>query len=31
MDMKKDIHWFVIPESRRKGHLMTAMKNTYRN
>jgi RimJ/RimL family protein N-acetyltransferase len=25
---KADLHWFIMPESRRKGHLMTAMKKT---
>ncbi|WP_454047505.1 hypothetical protein [Chryseobacterium sp. Marseille-Q8038] len=27
-DMKKDLHWFVLPEYRGKGHLTNAMKDT---
>lgn len=27
-DMVKDLHWFVLPEHRGKGHLTNAMKNT---
>lgn len=27
-DMKKDLHWFVLPEHRGKGYLTNAMKDT---
>lgn len=27
-DMKRDLHWFVHPDFRGKGHLIEAMKNT---